>query len=51
LVYIDVVRKKIGPPKDEYVYRMNMAIADALEKGVPKDYIDKNLRQFIPLPN
>ena len=51
LVYIDVVRKKTSTPKEEYIYRMNMAIADGLEKGIPEEYIDNNLRKFIPLPN
>jgi gamma-glutamylcyclotransferase len=48
LVYVDVERKSESLPKKEYVYRMNMAIADALQEGVPSDYIDKYLRPFIP---
>lgn len=48
LIYVDVVRKTDAPPKTEYIYRMNMAIADAIKEGVPKTYIDKYLRPFIP---
>lgn len=48
LIYIDVKRTTESPPKTEYVYRMNMAIADAIKEGVPGDYIDKYLRPFIP---
>ncbi|KAJ7685424.1 Butirosin biosynthesis, BtrG-like protein [Mycena polygramma] len=53
LVYVDVERIKDGPPKREYIQRMNSAIADALKEGVPKGYIDKYLRPPLagpPLP-
>ncbi|KAJ7709631.1 Butirosin biosynthesis, BtrG-like protein [Mycena rosella] len=50
LVYVDVQRVKDGPPKTEYIYRMNRAIADALAGGIPKAYIEKNLRPYIPAP-
>ncbi|KAJ7286058.1 Butirosin biosynthesis, BtrG-like protein [Mycena rebaudengoi] len=49
LVYIDVVRQNDGPIQTEYILRMNFAIADALEEGVPKAYIDKYLRPCIPV--
>ncbi|KIM48745.1 hypothetical protein M413DRAFT_437922 [Hebeloma cylindrosporum] len=48
LVYVDVERKSESQPKKEYIYRMNMGIADALQQGIPSDYIDKYLRPFIP---
>jgi len=48
LVYVDVERLKDGPPKAEYIYRMNSAIVDALEAGVPAAYIEKYLRPCIP---
>ncbi|PPQ91404.1 hypothetical protein CVT25_014292 [Psilocybe cyanescens] len=48
LIYVDVERKSDGSPRKEYIYRMNMGIADALKEGVPADYIDKYLRHFIP---
>jgi gamma-glutamylcyclotransferase len=49
LVYTDVVRTKRGPPKTEYIHRMNMAIKDALENDMSLSYIDTYLRPFIPL--
>ncbi|KAJ7085816.1 Butirosin biosynthesis, BtrG-like protein [Mycena belliarum] len=48
LVYVDVERLDVGPPKEEYVGRMNSAIADALSEGIPRAYIDKYLRPHIP---
>jgi len=48
LVYVDVERKSESQPKEEYIYRMNMGIADALKEGIPSDYIEKYLRAFIP---
>ena len=51
LIYIDVVRKSESHPRKEYIYRMNMGIEDALAQGVPKEYIDKYLRAFIPAPD
>ena len=48
IVYIDK-RKKEGAPKEEYIERMNYAIADALEEGVPDEYIQTYLRKFIPI--
>jgi gamma-glutamylcyclotransferase len=47
LVYISGTRLQ-GDPKTEYVYRMNMGIADGVEKGIPKKYFEKYLRPFIP---
>ncbi|KAF2235615.1 hypothetical protein EV356DRAFT_430731, partial [Viridothelium virens] len=35
-------------PKEEYVHRMNMGIADALKEGVPRKYVEKVLRHWIP---
>lgn len=37
-----------GRPKEEYVHRMNMAIGDGLEKGIPVAYVEKYMRPFIP---
>ncbi|KIM37079.1 hypothetical protein M413DRAFT_423923 [Hebeloma cylindrosporum] len=49
LVYVDVERKSESQPRTEYIYRMNMAIADGLKEGIPSDYMDKYLRAFIPV--
>jgi len=48
LIYVDVKRKTESEPKEEYIYRMNMGIIDALKEGIPADYIEKYLRPFIP---
>ncbi|KAF2835218.1 hypothetical protein M501DRAFT_982369 [Patellaria atrata CBS 101060] len=48
LVYIDRDRVEPDNPKKEYIYRMNMAIADAVAYGIPQDYVDKVMRPFIP---
>ncbi|KAF9484675.1 hypothetical protein BDN70DRAFT_797258 [Pholiota conissans] len=48
LTYIDELRKSESHPRTEYIYRMNMGIADALEMGIPQEYVEKYLRPFIP---
>ncbi|THX33803.1 hypothetical protein D6D12_01365 [Aureobasidium pullulans] len=48
LVYIDRERVIDSKPKHEYIYRMNMGISDALKEGVPKDYVQEVMRNFIP---
>jgi gamma-glutamylcyclotransferase len=48
LVYIDRKRVAEDTPKDEYVYRLNRGIDDALKMGVPKSYVDGVMRKFIP---
>ncbi|KAF7440626.1 hypothetical protein PC9H_000972 [Pleurotus ostreatus] len=48
LVYVDEIRLHDDLPRTEYIYRMNMAIRDALKEGVPPEYMDKYLRPFIP---
>jgi gamma-glutamylcyclotransferase len=49
LVYIDHKRTEEDEPKEEYIYRMNEGIADALQAGIPLDYVNKVMRKFIPL--
>jgi gamma-glutamylcyclotransferase len=48
LVYIN--REQVTPsaPKKEYIYRMNKGIDDAIKEGVPKKYVEKVMRRFIP---
>ncbi|KAK3067620.1 hypothetical protein LTR53_015399 [Teratosphaeriaceae sp. CCFEE 6253] len=48
LVYIN--RKMTTPhkPKKEYIYRMNQGIKDAVKEGVPKKYVERVMRPFIP---
>lgn len=47
LVYIDRKRVEPATPRDEYVYRMNRGIDDALKVGVPKGYVEQVMRRFI----
>lgn len=49
LVYVDTADITLGRPRDEYIPRMNRAIEDALEAGIPQSYIDTYIRPFIPL--
>ena len=48
LVYIDTNSTSPDVPKTEYIHRINMALQDGLENGVPRSYIDKYIRPFIP---
>jgi gamma-glutamylcyclotransferase len=48
LVYIDRNRVSPDKPRDEYVYRMNQGIADAVKLGVPEDYVRDVMRIYIP---
>ncbi|KAJ4291626.1 hypothetical protein N0V90_009521 [Kalmusia sp. IMI 367209] len=48
LVYIDRKRVTEDKPKEEYVYRMNRGIEDALKMGVPRAYVKEVMRRFIP---
>lgn len=53
LVYVDVKRTSEGPIKLEYITRMNSAIRDAVEVGMPENYVKDVLRGSIPdsIPN
>ena len=49
LVYIDRERVVDDVPQQEYIYRMNMGIKDAVDgAGVPLAYVQKVVRPFIP---
>lgn len=48
LMYVDEKRVVEGTPREEYVYRMNMGIHDAVERGVPIEYVERYMRPFIP---
>ena len=48
LVYIDYDGTHEAKPKEEYIYRMNKGIDDAIEAGVPAEYVDRVMRRFIP---
>jgi hypothetical protein len=48
LVYIDRKRTEPSTPRQEYVYRMNQGIRDAVRLGVPEGYVSGVMRGFIP---
>ena len=48
LVYVDEKRVAVGPPKFEYVGRMNRAIIESLELGMPEKWVMSVLRKHIP---
>ncbi|KAE8315736.1 hypothetical protein BDV41DRAFT_574449 [Aspergillus transmontanensis] len=49
LVYVDEERVRVGPPRDEYIPRMNRAIREAESLGFPKKWADEVMRKSIPL--
>ena len=48
LVYIDRQRTTAGAPRDEYVYRMNRGIEDAVARGVPGGSVEGVLGRCFP---
>ncbi|KAM0439558.1 hypothetical protein ACHAPT_000649 [Fusarium lateritium] len=48
LVYISPQYIVDSPPKEEYVNRINLGIADARALGVADDYISNCMRPFVP---
>lgn len=49
LVYIDRERTVDARPKEEYVHRMNNGIRDGLLEGIPREYVQSQLRSFISI--
>ena len=49
LVYIDHERTQPSTPKEEYIYRMNRGIEDALKAGIPARYVQDVMRRYIPV--
>lgn len=47
LCYVDGKNIKDATPKEEYVHRVNMGIADASLKGMPEAYVTQYMRPFI----
>lgn len=50
LVYISLTCITDSDPKDEYINRINLGLADAKSLGVDEDYISNCVRPFIPEP-
>lgn len=48
LVYVDEKRVTVGAPKFEYVGRMNRAIKESLDLGMPAKWVQSVVRKHIP---
>ena len=48
LVYVDYNRTTPSKPKEEYIYRMNQGVADAVKAGIPEEYVKGVVRKYIP---
>ena len=47
LVYVDTERVGEGEPREEYVYRINRGVEDAVRSGVPGEWVERVVRRFI----
>jgi hypothetical protein len=48
LIYINHYLTHESAPQEEYIYRMNQGIHDALKEGMPAAYVQQVMRRFIP---
>ncbi|KAJ5355750.1 hypothetical protein N7517_010359 [Penicillium concentricum] len=48
LVYVDENCIKLAGPKFEYIARMNRAIRESVDLGVPMEWVEEVMRKFIP---
>ncbi|PYH42189.1 gamma-glutamylcyclotransferase family protein [Aspergillus saccharolyticus JOP 1030-1] len=48
LVYVDELRVNLGPPKEEYIPRMNRAIRESVALGLPERWAEEVMRPSIP---
>ncbi len=48
LVYVDEHRTAPGEINHEYIGRMNRAIAESVQLGVPQSWVDNVMRTFVP---
>jgi gamma-glutamylcyclotransferase len=49
MVYVDRNCTTASKPNGSYIYKMNEGIQDAIEEGVPQEYIDECVRPYIPV--
>ncbi|KAN0075069.1 hypothetical protein V8E54_007680 [Elaphomyces granulatus] len=47
LVYIDEQHVRVGPPKTEYIARMNIAVRESVELGLPNDWAESVIRKVV----
>lgn len=48
LVYVDQMRTQPGKINQEYIGRMNRAIRESVELGIPQAWVDAVMRKYIP---
>ncbi|KAI1178288.1 Butirosin biosynthesis, BtrG-like protein [Nemania sp. FL0916] len=48
LVYMSTIFNQYGESQDEYIDRMNGGIRDAIDLGIPREYIEDAIRPSIP---
>lgn len=48
LVYVDEIRTQPGKVNQEYIGRMNRAIRESVQLGIPQSWIDAVMRNYIP---
>ncbi|KXG51897.1 uncharacterized protein PGRI_092900 [Penicillium griseofulvum] len=48
LVYVDENCVRLAKPKFEYIARMNRAIRESVDLGVPMEWVEEVMRKFIP---
>ena len=49
MVYVDRKHTENSMPSGSYIYKMNEGIQDAIEDGVPAEYIKECIRPYIPV--
>lgn len=49
LVYVDENCVRLSEPKFEYIARMNRAIRESVDLGVPVGWVEEVMRKFIPV--
>ena len=49
LVYIDRIRVEKDKPKEEYIERMKRGISEAADKGIPIEWMEDVMGEFLPL--
>lgn len=49
LAYVDRLRTDKGTPKDEYIFRMQRGCREAARKGVPKEWMERVIGEYLPI--
>lgn len=49
LVYVDRLRTDKGTPKHEYIFRMQRACREGARKGIPKEWMERVIGEYLPI--